>query len=96
MAEKPATTRYIIDRPIYHTPGKPPHAAGSEQELPVEDVQHLVDAGFIHRKGTDPAPTAVGVGQQQISQPQPPQTVAPPLPAAPLNYASKPAAPAAP
>ena len=91
MAEKPATAKYIVDRPIYHTPAKPPHLVGSEQEFPIEDVQHLVDAGFMHRKGTDPAPTAVGVGQQQISQPQAPQTVAPPLPAAPQNYQSKPA-----
>ncbi len=96
MAEKPATARYIIDRPIYHTPGKPPHATGSEQEFVVDEVAHLLDAGFMHRKGADPAPTAVGVGQQQISQPQATPTVAPAMPAAPLNYQSKPAAPAAP
>ena len=89
MAEKPATARYVIDRPVYHTPGKPPHAIGSEQDLPVEDVAHLVDAGFMHRKGTDPLPTAVAVGQQQISQPQAPQTVAPAMPAAPLTYQTK-------
>ena len=89
MADKPATAKYIIDRPVYHTPGKPPHAVGSEQEFPIEDVSHLVDAGFIHRKGSDPAPTAVGVGQQQISQQQAPQTVAPPLPAAPQAYQTK-------
>lgn len=96
MADKPATAKYIIDRPVYHTPGKPPHGVGSEQEFTSDDVQHLVDAGFLHRKGTDPAPTAVGVGQQQISQPQSQQTVAPPMPAAPLNYETKPPAPAAP
>ena len=92
MADKPPTAKYIVDRPVYHTPGKPPHLAGSEQEYPVDEVAHLVDAGFIHRKGADPLPTAVAVGQQQISQPQAPQTVAPPMPAAPLNYQSKPPA----
>ncbi len=89
--EKPATAKFIIDRPVYHTPGKPPYVAGSEQEFVVEDVAHLVEIGHMHRVGTDPNPTAVGVGQQQISQPPTSTTVAPPMPAAPLTYQTKPA-----
>ena len=92
FADKPATATYIIDRPVYQTPGKPPHLVGSEQELNIDEVAHLVTAGFIHRKGTAPVPSAASAGQQQVIQPEPPQTIAPPMPAAPLNYQSKPPA----
>ena len=91
-AEKPKPVKYVIDRPVYHTPGEAPHAIGSEQEFLEKDVAHLVQIGFMHRSGTEPLLNAVAVGQQQISQPVGQQTVPPPMPAAPLNYQTKPPA----
>ena len=84
----PQTGKYIIDRVVWHTPGKAPYALGSEQELPVEDVAHLVAGGFIHLVGTDPAPHSAAANGQQVSTPLPPATIAPPFAAAPLTYAN--------
>lgn len=93
--QQPKSVKYVIDRPVYGGNGARPHAVGSEQEFLAADVAHLVEAGFMHLVGSDPLPTAVGVGQQQISQPPGQVTVAPPMPASP-NVSQPSATPPAP
>ncbi len=81
--DKPKMATYVMDRLVYHTPGKPPHPIGSEQEYEPEEVAHLVRVGHMHLKGDAAAPVAANPGG--ITGPNTPTTLGPAPPNAPLT-----------
>ena len=86
-AEKPlaasATTgKYVIDRPVYNSPGCLPLMPGDTREYEHRLVAHLVRAGFMHKDGTDPNPLSAAVNSPTVIQ-SAPEVSAPTMPAAP-------------